>query len=78
MAHKYSMLRSQLVIPRQHAPTIFAFAAASSRPLAQVLAWAAQGAIRPYVSHRFALSDYREAMKAKWTGAVVGGAVLHP
>ncbi len=32
MAHKYSMLRSQLVIPLQHAPTIFAFAAASSRP----------------------------------------------
>lgn len=52
----------------------------SIRPprLAQVLAWAAQGAIRPYVSHRFALADYREAMKAKWTGAVVGGAVLHP
>ena len=52
----------------------------SIRPprLAQVLEWAKSGAIRPHVSHRFALADYREAMKAKWTGAVVGGCVLHP
>jgi NADPH2:quinone reductase len=46
--------------------------------LAQILAWAAEGKIKPYVSHRFALADYREAMKAKWTGAVIGGCVLHP
>jgi NADPH2:quinone reductase len=52
----------------------------SIRPprLAQILAWAKEGAIKPFVSHRFALADYAEAMKAKWTGAVVGGCVLHP
>jgi NADPH2:quinone reductase len=45
---------------------------------AQVLAWAAAGEIRPYVSHRFSLGDYREAMRAKWRGDVIGGCVLHP
>jgi NADPH2:quinone reductase len=52
----------------------------SLRPprLAQILAWAKEGAIKPYVSHRFALADYAEAMKAKWNGAVIGGCVLHP
>lgn len=52
----------------------------SLRPprLAQILQWAKEGAIKPYVSHRFALADYAEAMKAKWTGAVIGGCVLHP
>lgn len=52
----------------------------SIRPprLTQILAWAKEGAIQPYVSHRFALADYREAMKAKWSGAVIGGCVLHP
>ncbi len=52
----------------------------SIRPprLRQILAWAHDGAIKPYVSHRFALSDYAEAMKAKWNGAVIGGCVLHP
>jgi NADPH2:quinone reductase len=52
----------------------------SIRPprLAQILAWARDGSIRPHVSHRFALADYREAMKAKWNGEVVGGCVLHP
>ncbi len=46
--------------------------------LAQVLAWAREGKLRPHVSHVFALRDYREAMHAKWRGDVVGGCVLHP
>jgi NADPH2:quinone reductase len=46
--------------------------------LAQVLAWAESGAIRPHVSHVFALADHREAMRAKWRGEVIGGCVLHP
>ncbi len=46
--------------------------------LARVLAWAADGSITPHVSHTFALADYRDAMRAKWTGKVVGGCVLHP
>ncbi len=52
----------------------------SLRPprLAQILAWAAAGQLRPHVSHRFALGDFRAAMHAKWNGEVLGGCVLHP
>jgi NADPH2:quinone reductase len=52
----------------------------SSRPprLAQVLRWAEEGRIRPHVSHTFPLAQFREAMRARWTGEVVGGCVLHP
>jgi NADPH2:quinone reductase len=46
--------------------------------LSQVLAWAEEGALRPHVSHVFPLGEFREAMRAKWTGAVTGGCVLRP
>jgi NADPH2:quinone reductase len=46
--------------------------------LAQILAWAEQGKISPYVSHVFPLTDVLAAMRAKWSGEVVGGCVLHP
>ena len=46
--------------------------------LAQILRWAAAGDIRPHVSHVFPLADFKEAMRAKWNGDVVGGCVLHP
>jgi NADPH:quinone reductase len=46
--------------------------------LRQVLAWAAEGKITPHVSHRFPLDDIHAAMRAKWTGEVVGGCVVHP
>lgn len=52
----------------------------TSRPprLAQILAWASEGKLKPRVSHRFALAQFREAMTAKWSGEVLGGCVLHP
>jgi NADPH2:quinone reductase len=52
----------------------------SIRPprLAQILAWAREGKIVPHVSHRFPLSEYQAAMRAKWKGEVVGGCVLNP
>ena len=46
--------------------------------LAQILAWAHAGKLRPHVSHTFALADFRAAMHAKWHGEVIGGCVLHP
>ena len=46
--------------------------------LRQVLAWAESGKIRPHVSHRFPLAEVQAAMRAKWTGEVVGGCVVHP
>jgi len=52
----------------------------SIRPprLAQVLAWAESGQIRPHVSHRFPLHAVHDAMRAKWSGEVVGGCVVCP
>ncbi|MBP6830679.1 MAG: NADPH:quinone oxidoreductase family protein [Deltaproteobacteria bacterium] len=52
----------------------------SLRPprLAYVLAWAAEGTLRPHVSHVFPLAEFREAMQAKWRGEVIGGCVLRP
>lgn len=44
--------------------------------LAQILAWAEDGKIRPNVSHTFALDEIKAAMLAKWNGEVTGGCVL--
>jgi NADPH2:quinone reductase len=46
--------------------------------LAQVLAWAKAGEIRPHVSHVFPLTAVKDAMLAKWNGEVIGGCVVHP
>jgi NADPH2:quinone reductase len=52
----------------------------SSRPprLAQVMEWAQGEKIHPYVGRAFAIDQFREALRAKWTGEVIGGCVLHP
>jgi len=46
--------------------------------LAQILAWASAGQIRPHVSHVFPLADFKTALHAKWRGEIVGGCVVHP
>jgi NADPH2:quinone reductase len=46
--------------------------------LAQIEAWLGAGELVPYVSHQFALSDYQQALRAKWNGEVVGGGVVRP
>ncbi len=45
---------------------------------AEVWRWAETGMIRPYVSHVFALADFKEALRAKLRGDVIGGCVVHP
>jgi NADPH2:quinone reductase len=52
----------------------------SLRParVAQILAWAAAGQLRPYVSHGFALAEFAQALRARWNGEVIGGCVLRP
>ncbi len=52
----------------------------SIRPprVAQVMQWVAEGRIRPSISHRFALADFKSAMLARWNGEVIGGCVLNP
>lgn len=44
--------------------------------LATLLRWVEEGAIIPHVSHRYALEDFGEAMRAKWAGQFVGGGVV--
>ena len=39
---------------------------------------AAEGRLRPYISHTWPLSDVQEALRAKFRGNVIGGAALHP
>lgn len=60
------------VISTVHDPSIRA-----SR-LRTVLGWAESGQVRPYVSKVYALADFKAAMRAKWSGEVIGGCVLHP
>jgi NADPH2:quinone reductase len=40
--------------------------------------WAEEGKIRPYVSHTFPLTAFKDAMRAKWNGEIIGGCVVHP
>lgn len=46
--------------------------------LAQVLQWADEGAIKPYVSRAYPLTAFKQALLAKWNSEIVGGCVLHP
>jgi hypothetical protein len=32
----------------------------------------------PFVSRRFALGEFRAALRAKWHGEVIGGCVVNP
>jgi NADPH2:quinone reductase len=52
----------------------------SLRPprLAEVMRWAEAGKIRPHVSHTFPLTAFKDAMRAKWNGEVIGACVVHP
>ncbi len=46
--------------------------------LKEIWKWAQDGKISPTVSHTFPLSEFKEAMRAKWRGDITGGCVLHP
>jgi NADPH:quinone reductase len=46
--------------------------------LEQIWRWAEAGQLHPQISHVFPLGEWKAAMKAKWSGEVTGGCVLHP
>lgn len=46
--------------------------------LKAILDWANTGKIKPVVSKTYPLSEWADAFRAKWSGTVVGGCVLHP
>ena len=52
--------------------------AARRRGSSALWRWWEAGQLRPHVSHVFPLAEFKAAMRAKWTGEVVGCAVLHP
>ena len=60
------------VISSEHDPSL--------RPprLAQILEWAGEGKLEPHVSHVFELADFKLALRAKWSGEVIGGCVVRP
>jgi len=43
-----------------------------------LMGWVQAGRLRPHISHRFALADFKDALRAKWRGDVIGACVLHP
>jgi NADPH2:quinone reductase len=60
------------VIATQHDPSI------REERLSTILRWVEEGTIVPHVSQGFALEDFAAAMRAKWTGEIVGGGVVRP
>jgi NADPH2:quinone reductase len=63
------------------APTVIATVNDPSlRPprLARILQWVNEGRLKPHVSRTYPLADFKDAMRAKWNGEVIGGCVLHP
>lgn len=52
----------------------------SIRPprLARIWQWVEAGQLRPHVSRVFPLAEFKDAMRAKWRGEVIGGCVVHP
>ena len=58
------------VIAAQHNPEI------RVKRVEDIFQWVEEGLITPHVSSVFKLADIKEAMKAKWKGKIVGGAVV--
>jgi NADPH2:quinone reductase len=46
--------------------------------LAAIMRWVEAGQLRPHISHRFPLAEFRAALTAKWRSEVIGACVLNP
>jgi NADPH2:quinone reductase len=44
--------------------------------LKQLLGWVEAGRLKPFVSRRFPLAEFKQALLAKWKGEIVGAGVL--
>lgn len=66
------VLGSPMVIATQKNPSI------RKERLENIFKWIEEGKIKPYISHVFPLKDIKEAMRAKWNGEIIGGAVVRP
>ncbi|MCP4124259.1 MAG: NADPH:quinone oxidoreductase family protein [Bacteroidetes bacterium] len=66
------VLGSPMVIATQNDISIRA------KRLQDIFQWVKEGRITPYVSHVFQITDIKEAMRAKWSGKIIGGAAVRP
>ena len=46
--------------------------------LAKIFSWVEAGVVSPFVSHAYPIEEFREAMREKLSGNMVGGCVLNP
>lgn len=46
--------------------------------LQRLMGWVEQGKLSPYAPKTFPLTDFKEALLAKWNAKYLGGCVLHP
>jgi NADPH2:quinone reductase len=60
------------VISTQHDASI------RTERLDKIMTWVKSGQLKPYISHAFTLDKIKDALKAKWTGKIIGGCVVHP
>ncbi len=60
------------VISTQHDASI------RTERLDKIMDWVKSGQLKPYISHTFTLDNVKDALKAKWTGEIIGGCVVHP
>ena len=60
------------VISTQHDASI------RTERLQKIMEWVKSGQLTPHVSHTFSLANIKDALKAKWTGEIIGGCVVHP
>ena len=59
-----------MVIATQHDISIRA------QQLKDIFQWVEEGKVTPHISHVFELKNIKEAMRTKWNGKVIGGAVV--
>jgi NADPH2:quinone reductase len=58
------------VIGTQHDPSV------RQKRLADLFRWVAEEELRPYIDQVFPLERYKEALRAKWEGKIIGGCAL--
>ncbi len=46
--------------------------------LQRIMQWVAQDRIHPYISHRYPLAQFKDAMRARWQADVTGSCILNP
>lgn len=46
--------------------------------LQRIMQWVAEDRIHPYISHRYPMAQFKDAMRARWQADVTGSCILNP